>query len=91
MQAARMNAETQRYLKDSLHLESVPDAQVKARYDAIVASLGKEEYKPRIITVPDAAMAATVLAERRAANRLTCLRASTASRRRGRPAAKCRG
>ncbi|QCP55025.1 peptidyl-prolyl cis-trans isomerase [Trinickia violacea] len=62
MNAAKVNAETQLYLKDSIHPAQVTDAQVKARYDEIVASLGKEEYKPRIIVVPDEATANTVLA-----------------------------
>ncbi|WP_133666497.1 hypothetical protein [Paraburkholderia sp. BL10I2N1] len=35
--------------------------EVKARYDAIVASLGKEEYKPRTITEADDATAKAVL------------------------------
>ncbi|MDR6496621.1 parvulin-like peptidyl-prolyl isomerase [Paraburkholderia terricola] len=63
MNAAKVNAETQLYLKDSIHAEPVTDAQVKARYDEIVASLGKEEYKPRVIAVPDEATATTVLAK----------------------------
>ncbi|CAM2191703.1 Peptidyl-prolyl cis-trans isomerase [Paraburkholderia kururiensis] len=63
MEAAKTNAETQLYLKDSIHAAPVTDEQVKARYDQIVASLGKEEYKPRVIAVPDAMTAATVLSE----------------------------
>ncbi|MBB5406867.1 parvulin-like peptidyl-prolyl isomerase [Paraburkholderia sp. HC6.4b] len=62
MSAAKLNAETQLYLRDNIHPEPVTDAQVKARYDAIVASLGKEEYKPRLIAVADDATAKTVLA-----------------------------
>nr|WP_262419891.1 peptidyl-prolyl cis-trans isomerase [Paraburkholderia sp. 31.1] len=62
MSAAKINAETQLYLRDNIHPEPVTDAQVKARYDAIVASLGKEEYKPRLIAVADDATAKTVLA-----------------------------
>ncbi|MEW9584024.1 peptidyl-prolyl cis-trans isomerase [Paraburkholderia sp. DGU8] len=64
--AAKVNAETQLYLKDSIHPEPVTDAQVKARYDEIVASLGKEEYKPRIIAVSDPKTAATVVSELKA-------------------------
>lgn len=63
MSAAKVNAETQLYLKDSIHPEPVADAQVRARYDAIVASVGKEEYKPRIIAVADDAAANAVLAK----------------------------
>ncbi|KVS50722.1 peptidylprolyl isomerase [Burkholderia cepacia] len=62
MQVAKSNAETQLYLRDNVKPEPVTDAQVKARYDEIVASLGKEEVKPRIIVVKDAATATTVLA-----------------------------
>ncbi|APA90109.2 peptidyl-prolyl cis-trans isomerase (plasmid) [Paraburkholderia sprentiae WSM5005] len=64
--AAKINAETQLYLKDSIHPEPVTDAQVKARYDEIVASLGKEEYKPRVIAVSDPMTAATVVSELKA-------------------------
>ncbi|AWV05584.1 peptidyl-prolyl cis-trans isomerase (plasmid) [Burkholderia sp. JP2-270] len=62
IQIAKSNAETQLFLRDSVKPEPVTDAQVKARYDEIVASLGKEEVKPRIIVTKDAATAATVLA-----------------------------
>ncbi|MFL9998758.1 peptidyl-prolyl cis-trans isomerase [Paraburkholderia sediminicola] len=61
--AAKANAAAQLYVKDNLHPEPVTDAQVKARYDAIVASLGKEEYKSRVITVADDATAGNVLAK----------------------------
>ncbi|PMS17295.1 peptidyl-prolyl cis-trans isomerase [Paraburkholderia rhynchosiae] len=61
--AAKTNAETQLYLRDSIHPEPVTDAQVKARYDEIVASLGKDEYKPGIITVADDATASKVIAQ----------------------------
>jgi peptidyl-prolyl cis-trans isomerase C len=63
MSAAKVNAETQLYLRDNIHPDTVTDAQVKARYDEIVATLGKQEYKPRIIVVPDTATATTVLAQ----------------------------
>ncbi|NTX25761.1 peptidyl-prolyl cis-trans isomerase [Burkholderia pyrrocinia] len=62
MQLAKSNAETQLFVRDNVKPEPVTDAQVKARYDEIVASLGKEEVKPRIIVTKDAATAATVLA-----------------------------
>lgn len=54
---AKANAEIQQYVTDNVHPEVVTDDQVKARYDAIVASLGKDEFKPRLITVPDEATA----------------------------------
>ncbi|NTX25727.1 peptidyl-prolyl cis-trans isomerase [Burkholderia pyrrocinia] len=63
VQVAKANAEVQQYLKDNVHPAAVTDGQVKARYDEIVASLGKDEYKPRLIVVKDAATAATVLAQ----------------------------
>lgn len=66
MQVAKANAETQLYMKDNVKPAPVTDAQVKARYDEIVASLGKDEYKPRLIVVKDAATAATVLSELKA-------------------------
>jgi len=63
MEQAKANAETQLYLKDNIHPELVTDAQVKARYDEIVASLGQEDYKPRVIIVADDTTAATVLTQ----------------------------
>jgi parvulin-like peptidyl-prolyl isomerase len=71
--AAKVNAETQLYLKDNIHPEPVTDAQVKARYDDIVGSLGKEEYKPRIISVADEATANTVLAQLKAGSAFDAL------------------
>ncbi|AOJ88529.1 peptidylprolyl isomerase [Burkholderia sp. MSMB0856] len=62
MQLAKSTAETQLFVRDNVNAEPVTDAQVKARYNEIVASLGKDEVKPRIIVTKDAATAATVLA-----------------------------
>ncbi|AMU19152.1 peptidylprolyl isomerase [Burkholderia cenocepacia] len=62
MQLAKSTAETQLFVRDNVKPEPVSDAQVKARYDEIVASLGKEEIKPRIIVTKDVTTAATVLA-----------------------------
>ncbi|WP_256702023.1 peptidyl-prolyl cis-trans isomerase [Burkholderia sp. SRS-W-2-2016] len=59
--AAKVGTAIQLYLKDSIHPEPVTDAQVKARYDQIAASLGKDEFKPRIITVGDEVTAKKVL------------------------------
>ncbi|MBR7956537.1 peptidyl-prolyl cis-trans isomerase [Burkholderia cenocepacia] len=61
MQLAKSTAETQLFVRDNVQPEPVSDAQVKARYEEIVASLGKEEIKPRIIVTKDAATATTVL------------------------------
>ncbi|RKT25640.1 parvulin-like peptidyl-prolyl cis-trans isomerase protein [Paraburkholderia sp. RAU2J] len=58
---AKVGTEIQLYLKDSIHPEAVTDAQVKARYDEIAASLGKDEFKPRVITVGDEVTAKKVL------------------------------
>ncbi|KWF21176.1 peptidylprolyl isomerase [Burkholderia pseudomultivorans] len=63
MQVAKANAETQLYLKDNVKPAPVTDADVKARYNEIVTSLGKDEYKARLIVVKDAATAAAVLSE----------------------------
>jgi parvulin-like peptidyl-prolyl isomerase len=61
LNAAKIDAETQLYIKENVHPEPVTDAQVKARYDEITASLGKEEYKLSLIVAPDATIAAKVL------------------------------
>jgi parvulin-like peptidyl-prolyl isomerase len=64
-QAAReatINAETQLYMRDHARPAPVTDADVKARYDAAVASLGPVEYKPRVIVLQDAPTAQRVLA-----------------------------
>ena len=54
---ARARAETELYLREHARPAAISDAQVKARYDEIVASLGDKEYKPRIIVVGDLATA----------------------------------
>ncbi len=51
----------QAYLRDSVKPVPVTDADVKTKYDAIAASLGKNEYKSSAIVVKDAATAQTVL------------------------------
>lgn len=53
----------QAYLRDAIKPTPVTDADVKAKYDAIVATLGQNEYKPSAIMVKDAATAKTVLAQ----------------------------
>jgi parvulin-like peptidyl-prolyl isomerase len=63
MQQAKINAESQLYLREAIHPTPVTDAQVKARYDEIVAGLGKTEYKPRMIQVADDATANAALAQ----------------------------
>ncbi len=54
---ARDNAMIELYLKRQIQPAPVTEAQVRAQYDAIVASLGEQEYKPRVIEVSDAALA----------------------------------
>ncbi|SMG61185.1 peptidylprolyl isomerase [Paraburkholderia susongensis] len=70
---AKVGTEIQLYLKDSIHPEAVTDGQVKARYDAIVASLGKDEFKSRIITVGDEATAKKVLGKAKAGDTFEAL------------------
>ncbi|KJJ97308.1 signal peptide protein [Burkholderiaceae bacterium 26] len=63
VQEAHDAAITQAWLKDNIKPAPVTDAQVKARYDAIVSSLGDKEYKPRVIQVGDDVTAAQVIAQ----------------------------
>lgn len=60
---AKSLAMTQAYLRDQVKPSPVTDADVKARYDAIVATLGDKEYKPSVIAVKDEATAKDVLAQ----------------------------
>jgi len=53
VQEAHDAAITQAWLKDNIKPAPVSDEQVKARYDAIVSSLGDKEYKARVIQVGD--------------------------------------
>ncbi|WP_185219103.1 peptidylprolyl isomerase [Paraburkholderia dinghuensis] len=61
--AAAVDVETQLYVRDHARPAPVTDAQVKARYDAAVATLGPVEYKWRLITVRDAAAAQRAMAD----------------------------
>ncbi|BCF94925.1 peptidylprolyl isomerase [Paraburkholderia largidicola] len=63
VEQARSLAMTQAYLRDQVRPTPVTDADVKARYDAIVATLGDKEYKPSVIAVKDEATAKDVLAQ----------------------------
>ena len=60
---ARVGTEIQLFLKDNVHADQVTDDQVKARYDALAASLGKNEFQPRVIAVTDETTAKQVLAK----------------------------
>src|SRR5207253_7771139 len=53
---------TQAWLKDHIKPAPVTEEQVRARYNAIVSSLGDKEYKGRLIEVADDAAAAAALA-----------------------------
>jgi len=58
---ARDNAMIQQYIRAAIKPNPITDAQIKARFDDIVASLGELEYKPRLILAQDAAAAASLL------------------------------
>ena len=61
MQDAKDLAISQLYLRAAIKPAPVTEQQVKAQYDAIVASLGDNEYKARVILVKDDATAKSVL------------------------------
>lgn len=54
---ARDNAMIQLYLRREIKPAAVTEEQVRAQFDAIVATLGEQEYKPRVIEVSDTALA----------------------------------
>ncbi|WP_265922417.1 peptidylprolyl isomerase [Cupriavidus nantongensis] len=58
---AKVQVLTQAWLKDHIKPAPVTDAQVRERYDTIVASLGEKEYKARLIEVADSAAADAAL------------------------------
>jgi peptidyl-prolyl cis-trans isomerase C len=57
----RTNLIVQAYLRDQIKAAPVSDADVKAQYDRVVASLGENEYQPSVIAVKDADTAQKVL------------------------------
>ena len=63
VEQAKTAAMTAAYLRDQVKPTPVTDADVKAKYDAIVATLGENEYKPSAIAVKDADTAQTVLSQ----------------------------
>ncbi|AIO38369.1 PPIC-type PPIASE domain protein [Burkholderia cenocepacia] len=65
VEQAKALAMTQAYLRDQVKPAPVTDADVKARYDAIVATLGDNEYKPSVIAVNDADTAKQIIARLR--------------------------
>ncbi|WP_081938511.1 peptidyl-prolyl cis-trans isomerase [Burkholderia pyrrocinia] len=62
VEQAKALAMTQAYLRDQVKPAPVADADVKARYDAVVATLGENEYKPSVIAVNDADTAKQIIA-----------------------------
>ena len=63
VQEAHDAAITQLWLKDNIKPAPVTEEQVKARYDAIVSSLGDKEYKARVIQVGDDVTATQVVTQ----------------------------
>ncbi len=61
VEQAKTAAMMQAYLRDTVKPAPVTDADVKARYDSIVASLGENEYKASAIAVKDETTAKTIL------------------------------
>ena len=61
MEQAKTLAMTQDYLRDAIKPAQVSDADVHAKFDAIVATLGELEYKPSAIVVKDADTAQKLL------------------------------
>ncbi|WP_354681920.1 peptidylprolyl isomerase [Cupriavidus necator] len=62
LREAKANILTQAWLKEHIKPAPVADAQVKERYDTIVASLGEKEYKARVIELADDKAATAALA-----------------------------
>jgi parvulin-like peptidyl-prolyl isomerase len=54
------------YLRDTLKPAAVSDEQVRSRYQSIIDSLGKKEYKARIVQVADDAAANSLIAQLKA-------------------------
>lgn len=61
--AAREAAMLQKYLRYAVKPHPINDADVKVYYEKIVAALGPQEYKTRMIQAPDEASAKLALAE----------------------------
>jgi parvulin-like peptidyl-prolyl isomerase len=61
VEQAKELAMTQAYLRDNIKLEAVTEADVKAQFDRIVASLGDTEFKANVIVTNDADTAQKVI------------------------------
>lgn len=59
---ARTVAATDLFVRDNVHPQAVTDAEVKARYDHIVANAAQFEYRAEVIAVADPAQMNTVIA-----------------------------
>ncbi len=57
----RTNVIVQAYLRDQIKPAPVTDADVKAEYDRVIATLGENEYQPSVIAVKDADTAQKIL------------------------------
>ncbi|MEM5311268.1 peptidylprolyl isomerase [Paraburkholderia sp. JHI869] len=60
--AEKTDAEIRAWILDNVHAPKITDSDVKTRYESVIATFGKEEYKPQVIAVADEATANTVLA-----------------------------
>jgi peptidyl-prolyl cis-trans isomerase C len=60
---ARDAAMVQKYLHDSIRPAAISEAQVKQHYDAVVATLGPQEFKARVIQSVDEAAVKLALTE----------------------------
>ncbi|QGZ63714.1 peptidylprolyl isomerase [Paraburkholderia acidisoli] len=58
----KTDAAIRAWIVDNVRAAAVTDADVKARYDAVIQTFGKDEYKPQVIAVADEATANTVIA-----------------------------
>src|SRR5512139_2631178 len=63
---ARTNAMLQSWLRSAIKPRRVTEAEVRRRYDAVVASLGEREYKARLIQVSSEAVARALAAQLKA-------------------------
>ncbi|VVE40528.1 peptidyl-prolyl cis-trans isomerase [Pandoraea fibrosis] len=61
LDAAKSMIVTRIYMQENLKAAPVSAQDVRAKYDAVVASLGENEYRPSAIAVRDAGTAKTVL------------------------------
>lgn len=57
----RVNVEIQSWLRANVHPAAVTNAQVKARYRELIASMGADEYKVQMIALADQATATMIL------------------------------